>query len=93
MAFLKDRWCAKCGSTMVTWRYREPHCFCCGSNLPFSDPDYVPNDTVASERVLHQEGVENLEYEDCLNQEGMSSVIMFDPVIDLARSLLKRWKT
>lgn len=90
MAFLKDRWCAKCGSTMVAWRYREPHCFCCGSNLPFSDPDHVPSNTSAEERVLEQEKIEHLEYEDCLKQEGMASIVSFDPIIEIARSLLKK---
>jgi hypothetical protein len=36
--WLKGHRCAACGSTLVTWRYKEPHCYNCGSNLPYSDP-------------------------------------------------------
>lgn len=90
MAFLKDRYCAKCGSTMVTWRFKEPHCFCCGSNLPFSSPDYVPPSAPTTNRVLLQEGVHEVGYEESLRKEGMSSVISFDPVLELAHRLLRR---
>lgn len=75
---------------MVTWRYREPHCFCCGSNLPFSDPDHVPSTSSSTDRVLIQEAVPPLEYEECLHKEGMSSIISFDPILDLAHKIFKK---
>lgn len=36
ITWLKGRFCINCGSSMVAWRFREPHCFNCGSNVPFS---------------------------------------------------------
>lgn len=87
MAFLKDRYCAKCGSTMVTWRFKEPHCFCCGSNLPFSSPDFVPPEPPTTNRILLNEEVLDLSYEECLQKEGMTSIISFDPILDLAHKI------
>lgn len=75
---------------MVAWRFKEPHCFCCGSNLPFSSPDYVHPEPPTTNRLLLQEDVPDLSYEECLHKEGMSSIISFDPILDLAHRIFKK---
>jgi threonine dehydrogenase-like Zn-dependent dehydrogenase len=33
--WLKGRVCLNCGSELICWRYAEPHCYCCGKNVPY----------------------------------------------------------
>ena len=33
--WLRDRYCYECGSGLVVWIYRQPHCFNCGANYPY----------------------------------------------------------
>ena len=35
--WLRGRYCLECGSGLVCWVYRQPHCFSCGANYPYEE--------------------------------------------------------
>lgn len=51
--WLRDRYCYECGSGLIVWMYRQPHCFNCGANYPYKGMD---NDC-SSEGLVKVEGV------------------------------------
>jgi len=85
--WLKGRYCANCGSGMIVWRYEEPHCFCCGANLPFTEID---DREITSSRILLSEEIEDPDYESSMDEN--SSVVFDDIMLWLARALTKRKK-
>jgi hypothetical protein len=76
LMWLKDRVCLNCGSSLVQWRHKEPHCFNCGANVPFEELEIVEIG-VNLRLVDFHEGSEE---EDWL-------ILNHDPYLMLARAL------
>lgn len=72
---------------MIKWQYEEPHCFCCGANLPFTEID---SREISTSRILQSEQIEDPDYEDSMDEN--SSVVFEDIMLWLARALTKRKK-
>jgi hypothetical protein len=72
---------------MIMWKYEEPHCYCCGANLPFSEID---NREISSGRILESEGIDTADFEDSMIQDNNSSIVFDDILLWLARALMRR---
>jgi len=73
---------------MVTWRFLEPHCFGCGSNVPFSE--VVEERDFKIDGVFESEGVKRGEIEDEFRDSSGVWEILDDKMVELARILSKR---
>ena len=87
--WLKDRFCANCGSGMVSWRYEEPHCFRCGCNLPFSEISLCESSTESDMLVQDRPNPRSLEDSLC---ENKSVGVRFDPVMVVALAISRKDK-
>lgn len=89
MGWIKGRICANCGSSMVTWRFKEPHCWNCGCNVPFSTIDH--RDNMSASAVIEEASKDLKPTKEAMERDYMETLhnLTEDKEISLAHLVIR----